>query len=131
MNSPVFTSPHGAVAALALSTALLAGAVPLARADEHRDHGRDHDRARAALQAGEILSLQQVLARVQPRYPGEVLAVELEREDGRWIYELKLLQTGGRLLRLDVDAKTAEVLRSRARTGPAGRLPASTPGQQP
>ncbi len=133
MNPPVFTASR---AALALLSALLVGAVSLARADDHREPGRDHDRARAALQAGEILSLQQVLARLQPRYPGEVLAVELEREDGRWVYELKLLQAGGRLLRLDVDARTAEVLRSRSRAGPAARRPAassgfsaSTPGQ--
>lgn len=133
MNPSVFTASR---AALALLSAVLVGAVSLARADDHRDAGRDHDRARAALQAGEILSLQQVLARLQPRYPGEVLAVELEREDGRWVYELKLLQAGGRLLRLDVDARTAEVLRSRSRAGLAARLPAassgfsaSTPGQ--
>ncbi|MEK8033762.1 PepSY domain-containing protein [Ideonella sp. DXS29W] len=82
-------------------------------ADEGRDH--DHDRARAALQAGEVLPLGQVMDQVRRRYPGELLEVELERERGRWIYELKLLQPGGVLVRLYVDAKTAEVLKSRAR----------------
>jgi uncharacterized membrane protein YkoI len=86
-----------------------------ALAGGEREHGRDHDRARAALQAGEVLPLQKVLERVQRQHPGEVLEVELEHEDGRWVYELKLLQSGGRLLRLDVDARTAEVLRSRSR----------------
>lgn len=79
------------------------------------DGPRDHERARAALQAGEVLSLQKVLERVQRSHPGDVLEVELEREGGRWVYELKLLQQGGTLLRLDVDAATAEVLRSRQR----------------
>ncbi len=75
----------------------------------------DHERARAALQAGEILPLQKVLDRVQVSHPGDVLEVELEREGGRWVYELKLLQRSGALLRLDVDARTAEVLRSKQR----------------
>lgn len=97
------------------------------REHEHsgqRDHQRDHDRARAALQAGEVLPLQKVLDQVQRSHPGEVLEVELEHEEGRWVYELKLLQTGGRLIRLDVDAKTAQVLRSRPRQlPPAGARP--------
>jgi Peptidase propeptide and YPEB domain len=79
------------------------------------DDPGDHERARAALQAGEILPLQKVLERVQRSHPGDVLEVELEREGGRWVYELKLLQRGGSLLRLDVDARTAEVLLSRPR----------------
>lgn len=86
----------------------------------------DHERARAALQAGEILSLQKVLERVQASHPGDVLEVELEREQGRWVYELKLLQRSGALLRLDVDARTAEVLRSRQRP-----LPAAVPPDAP
>jgi uncharacterized membrane protein YkoI len=79
------------------------------------DDRRDHDRARAALQAGEVLPLQKVLQAVQRSHPGEVLEVELEREGGRWVYELKLLRKGGGLVRLEVDARTAEVLRSRSR----------------
>ncbi|MFG6489276.1 PepSY domain-containing protein [Roseateles sp. BYS78W] len=98
----------------------------------HADDLPDHDRARAALKAGEVLPLQEVLDRLQRSHPGEVLEVELEREDGRWIYEFKLLQSGGRLLRLDVDARTATVLRSRQRPAPdgAGR-PASVPERRP
>lgn len=88
----------------------LALATGAARADE-----RDHDRARAALQAGEVLPLGAVLQRVARSHPGDVLEVELEREQGRWIYELKLLQPGGGLLKLEVDARSGEVLRSRPR----------------
>lgn len=73
----------------------------------------DHDRARAALQAGEVLPLATVLQRVAQSHPGDVLEVELEREHGRWIYELKLLQRGGALLKLAVDARTGEVLQAR------------------
>jgi uncharacterized iron-regulated membrane protein len=75
----------------------------------------DHDRARAAVQAGEVLPLKTVLERVARSHPGEVLEVELEPEDGRWVYEIKLLQAGGRLVKLEVDAATGEVLRSKQR----------------
>lgn len=75
----------------------------------------DHDRARAAVQAGEVLPLKTVLERVARSHPGEVLEVELESEDGRWVYEIKLLQAGGRLVKLEVDAATGEVLRSKQR----------------
>jgi uncharacterized membrane protein YkoI len=74
---------------------------------EHDDHGdNDHDRARRAVQAGEVLPLQEVLNRLARRQPGQVLEVELEREAGRWVYEIKLLQPDGRLRKLQVDART-------------------------
>jgi len=76
---------------------------------------RDHDRARAAMRAGEVLPLATVLQRVAPAHPGEVLEVELEREGGRWIYELKLLQRGGALIKLEVDARSGEVLKRQER----------------
>ncbi len=97
----------------------------------HADDRRDHERARAALLAGEVLPLQDVLAKVQRSHPGEVLEVELEREHGRWVYELKVLQRGGQLLRLDVDAKTAVVLRHRQRLAPQAGAAASAPERRP
>jgi uncharacterized membrane protein YkoI len=50
-----------------------------------------------------------------------VLEVELERDDGRWIYELKLLQGGGQLLKLELDAATGQVLKVRSRPVPSAR----------
>ena len=82
---------------------------------------RDHERARAAVQAGEVLPLQTLLERVQRTHPGQVLEVELEREDGRWIYELRLLQAGGQLLKLEVDAATGQVLEARRKRADASR----------
>ncbi|MCE4557720.1 PepSY domain-containing protein [Roseateles cellulosilyticus] len=117
-----------AVLPCVLALCLGAGVLSPANADDRRDH----DRARAAVKAGEVLPLQEVLEKVQRSHPGEVLDVELERQDGRWVYELKLLQSGGRLLRLDVDAKTAAVLRSRQRPAPeTNASAASAPARQP
>lgn len=80
-------------------------------------HDADHERARAAVQAGEVLPLPELLDRLRPAYPGQVLELELERDDGRWIYEIKLLQPGGQMVKLEVDARTAEVLKQRIRSG--------------
>lgn len=85
------------------------------------DDDHDHDRARKALQAGEVLPLRTILDRVERVYPGQVLDVELERghagRDGRWIYKVKVLQADGSLLRLKVDAREGTVLGSKPPTG--------------
>ncbi|MEN9315626.1 MAG: hypothetical protein RIS35_2019 [Pseudomonadota bacterium] len=87
----------------------LALALPAARADS------DQERARAAVQAGRILPLRAVLERLEREQPGQVLEVELEQSDGRWVYEIRQLQAGGRLVRLHVDAENGEILRRRER----------------
>lgn len=76
----------------------------------------DQDRARAAAQAGQVLPLKTLLTRLESDHPGQVLEVELEQHAGRWIYEIKLLQPDGRLIKLEVDAATAEVLRRKERS---------------
>ena len=77
----------------------------------------DHDQARAAVQAGEVLPLRTLLERLEKSHPGQVLEVELERDDGRWVYELKLLQAGGLLVKLKLDARSGDLLSTRARDG--------------
>ena len=72
-----------------------------------------HDAARKALQAGEILPLQTILDRVETAYPGQVLEVELERKDGLWIYELRILQSGGLVVKLNFDAKDGSLIKTR------------------
>ncbi|MCK6406577.1 MAG: PepSY domain-containing protein [Rhodocyclaceae bacterium] len=95
------------LSALLCSAGLLA--VP---AGVHADD--DHNRARQALEAGEILPLSTILDRVERHYPGQVVDVELERgHEARWIYKVKVLQRGGALVRLQVDARDGRILGSR------------------
>ncbi|MEO8124488.1 MAG: PepSY domain-containing protein [Burkholderiales bacterium] len=93
--------------------AALAGALSLglALSPALADGKVDHDRVRAAVEAGEILPLPALLEQLQRSHPGQVLELELEKEDGRWIYEVKLLQADGRLLKLELDARSAQVLK--------------------
>lgn len=85
------------------------------------DGERDHDRARAAMRAGEVLPLSTILERVAQQHSGQVLEVELERDHGRWIYELKLLQGSGALVKLEVDARDGSVLRRKGGGDAANR----------
>jgi uncharacterized membrane protein YkoI len=74
---------------------------------------RDHERARTALAAGEIRPLADLLAEVERRYLGRVIETELERDDGRWIYEIRILPPSGRVFELKLDAATGALLRAR------------------
>jgi uncharacterized membrane protein YkoI len=98
--------------ALALALAPLAGRPAVAEEGES-DH--DQDRALQALQRGEILPLDKVLTGLSARHPGELIGVELERRGGRWVYEVRLIDGTGRLVDLDVDARTGKVI------GPEGK----------
>lgn len=92
-----------------LAAGLIALAAPGARAGD--DH--DQDRVRDAVRAGEVMPFDALRERLRRSHPGEVLELELEREQGRWIYEIKLLQPDGRIVKLEVDARSGEVLRER------------------
>jgi len=105
MSHSVFRStlPLRCCATILLSCATLLG--PPASADE-----RDHDRAREALQEGKVLPLRSVLDIVERSYPGQVVKVEFEEDDGEYLYEIRLLQDGGNLLKLKIDARDGRVL---------------------
>lgn len=74
---------------------------------------QDHDRARQALKTGEVMPLATILERVARERPGQVMEVELERDDGAWVYELRVLEPGGGLVKLKVDARTGAILKSK------------------
>ncbi|WP_291604983.1 PepSY domain-containing protein [Bradyrhizobium sp.] len=74
---------------------------------------RDQDEARQALQAGEIRPLAEILDAVRGKLPGEIVRVKLEREMGRWMYELRVVDHRGRLLEIYVDARSGMVERTK------------------
>lgn len=99
---------HNRIAALVLP--LLAALLVLAPATALADDD-DHVEARELLRRGEILPLAKILAVVQERVPGDVIEVELDREDEGWEYEVKVLTRSGRVRKLYLDAATGEVTR--------------------
>ena len=90
--------------------------------------GDDHDRARQALEAGEVLPLQTILVRLEREQPGQVLDVELERNHehsqgsppDRWVYKIKLLRSGGALVKLKVNARDGTIISKRNKGGHGG-----------
>ena len=66
-----------------------------------------------------VAPLRSLLAHVHESYSGQVLEVELEREEygqsGIWIYEVKLLAEKGNVLKLEYDATTLELLKIKGR----------------
>lgn len=81
----------------------------------------DHERAKKALQSGQILPLRTVLESLERKQPGKVLEVELEQKDALWIYKVKLLRADGQLIKLMLDAKTAELIERKNRDVPERR----------
>ncbi|MEG3619329.1 PepSY domain-containing protein [Magnetovibrio sp. PR-2] len=70
----------------------------------------DQERAREAVLKGEIEPLAKALKVVDKEFGGEVIEVELEDEYGGLIYEIKVLQKDGRVLEVELDAKTLKIL---------------------
>ncbi len=110
--------------AFLLGWAVLVGGV-LQAAEPGVDYGVDHDRARAAVQSGEIMALHDILARVHKHHQGRVLEVVLrDQEEGLhgWVYEIRMFTPEDALLVLRVDAGTATILKiERGKIGAADK----------
>lgn len=87
--------------ALALLALVMTAYAPVAQAGDD-----DHDRARRAVEAGEIKPLREILTAAESAYGGQLVEAELERRGGRMVYELKLLTVEGRLLKVYYDARS-------------------------
>jgi uncharacterized membrane protein YkoI len=96
------------LAALLIAALLLVA--PTVPADEMIP---DHERARSALEAGEIAPLSEILDLVQASEPGQPVEVNLEHEDGRWVYEVEIVTAEGRVVRTYWDAKSKTLLERR------------------
>lgn len=100
------------LAAIPILFLMQSGAAPpwagwqAALASGHEVH--DEDEARRAVENGEVLPLERVLAGLGSAMPGEVSGLELEKENGIWIYEFKIISPDGRMLTVRVDAKTGQ-----------------------
>ncbi len=89
--------------AAALVIALAAGA---ARAD---DVGPEL--AKRLLSEGRIKPLSEIISGVQAKVPGEMLEVQLELDDGIYVYELKLLRPDGKVQEVEADAASGNILK--------------------
>lgn len=90
---------------LALGLVLAISPAPAVHASDD-----DHIEARRLLQQGEILPLNHILQIVQRRVPGDVIEVELDRSKKHgWEYEVKVLTSTGRVVGVDINARSGEI----------------------
>jgi uncharacterized membrane protein YkoI len=92
------------LSALALLLAALAAAPLTVQAKD------DQEQARQAVESGEIRPLDEILAAARKAVPGEVVKLDLKRDDGRWLYKLKILSPEGKRREVKVDAKSLAIL---------------------
>jgi uncharacterized membrane protein YkoI len=90
---------------------LLVGPAVLLAAAVWQANARDHDTVRRAVESGEIRSLTEILGNIRGKLPGDIVGVEVERKDGRWIYEFRAVDGKGRLYEVYVDARSGEIER--------------------
>lgn len=86
----------------------------------------DHERARQLLAEGKIMPLRTVLEKVEKEFGGQVVKIEFEHEDdhddddddkgkSRWLYEIKLVQDSGQMLKLVIDAENGSILKKKGK----------------
>ena len=72
----------------------------------------EHDKAIRAVNEGEILPLDQIIANVNKKYTGRVLSVNLQdNEKGLfgWVYDIMIIENN-EVVQLRVDAGTSTIL---------------------
>jgi len=99
-----------------LAMLLFALAWPAARDAAGTAAQSDQERAREERLEGSILGYDEIVTRAKQEVPGRVVGQNLVRAGpDRYVYRLKILQAGGKLARVSLDAKTGEILSVRGR----------------
>ncbi len=88
---------------------LISGPIAV-RAD---DDGDDQDEAREAVESGEAIPLAEILSRPDVKSLGDIVAVRLNHDGGRWTYQLRLVDASGTVREVRVDAGRAGAGRTR------------------
>lgn len=74
------------------------------------EDGLDAAFARAAVQSGRIMPLEKILDILRDRIEGEMIAIQLELEEGALIYEFDLISPDDHVFEVEVDAATGQIL---------------------
>lgn len=75
----------------------------------------DHERARRAVLAGDVMPLARLLDRLRQDVPGEPIEAELEDEHGLLVYEISVLTPEGKLVKVVCDARSGALLRRKVK----------------
>ncbi|MET0101500.1 MAG: PepSY domain-containing protein [Sedimenticola sp.] len=94
----------------AFSILTLISIIALSSAVLGDDDYYDHMQVRRLVEEGKIKPLQEILLKVGDGERVNILEVEMEREDGRYIYEIEMLGKDGRVWEMEIDAVTGETV---------------------
>ncbi|KQW29136.1 hypothetical protein ASE36_11760 [Rhizobium sp. Root274] len=97
----------GPTLALLGLVATLHAALPAQADDERRETAQDH--LRDGVASGRIKSLAELRRTVLARVPGDIVSARVEQEHGLELYEFRVLRADGRLVEVEVDARTGEI----------------------
>lgn len=70
----------------------------------------DHEQIRRLKESGRIRSLESVLEEIRRDYPGRIIEIEFDDDDGRYTYEIELVDEQGVVWDLEIDARTGKLL---------------------
>ena len=91
-------------------TLLIVGFAPLSMARDHEKGGRDHDqRPPQSTTQRDNVSLDEAVSRAEQQFRARVVRTEVQDEDGRKVYVLKLLSDDGRVFTVRIDAATGRM----------------------
>lgn len=78
-----------------------------------RESQREHDAVRFVERHDDILSLDQILRKADEQHAGRVLESELKQKNGRYVYEVEVVDDQGRVWEMKFDARSGEVLKEK------------------
>jgi uncharacterized membrane protein YkoI len=76
-------------------------------ADDEQD---EHESLPTQVEDGEIRSLADLRRIVLSRVAGDIVSARIEQEQGLSLYEFRVLRADGRLVEVEIDARTGEIL---------------------
>jgi len=107
---PALTATIAGLALAVLAATTLQPAVAHASDDRART-----SEVRQLRESGKILPMEDILTRSRTAQPGQVVEVELDREDGRYIYEVKIIDDTDKVHKLEIDAASGDILNRKAK----------------
>lgn len=83
---------------------------PSGREDDNRDDHKEGDRvAGQRVQKEKPISYEQAKKIARSKFDGQIVEIELDEDDGRWIYEVEM-RKGKREAEFEIDAYTGKIL---------------------
>jgi len=89
----------------------------IVRADENvsskdlwEDDDHSYDKARKALDRGDILPIDTIFKYLNKQVQGDVVSTFFEFEYDQWVYEFKVIDSKGRLMIVHLDATTGQLI---------------------